>query len=125
MEPDTAGIADIREAIGEEFGPDGLFYNMRKMKFLKIAAVRTLEVIRRIDAESYDEASRKELALLIWELPSLMLFWRDRCVETEGDGLEIGRYALEIKRLIDEKMHALLNPDTATYRELRARKYPE
>ncbi|OWV78190.1 hypothetical protein ATY78_13490 [Rhizobium sp. R635] len=100
-------MRDFAEEIGKEFS-GGFFHNIRKMKFIKIEAVRAIEKIRHLDPSTYSEEEKKELALLIWNLPVMTLWWRDRCVEMGADKAEFETYARELQRVVEEKLKALL-----------------
>ncbi|PDT15563.1 hypothetical protein CO670_17515 [Rhizobium sp. J15] len=102
-------MAGFSEEILEEFGSDGFFYNIRKMNFVKIEAVRAIEKIRHLDPGTCSESEKKEAAYLIWELPVHALWWRDRCVAMGADKAEFDAYAHELQRVVAEKMKALLD----------------
>ncbi|ANK86253.1 MULTISPECIES: hypothetical protein [unclassified Rhizobium] len=101
-------MTDFAEELNKEFSSDGFFYNIRKMKFIKTEAVRAIEKIRRLDFSTYSEDEKKDVALLIWNLPVMALWWRDRCVEMGADKAEFEAYARELQRVVEEKLKALL-----------------
>ncbi|MBX5230658.1 hypothetical protein HJC06_30490 [Rhizobium sp. NLR9b] len=96
------------EQIQQEFSRGGFFYNIRKMAFTKIEAVRAIEKIRHLDAAAYSDSEKMEVALLIWDLPILMLWWRDGCVDMGADKSEFEAYAREFQRVVEEKLKILL-----------------
>ena len=78
------------------------------MTFVKIEAVRAIETIRHLDPNRYNESEKRDLALLIWDLPTLALWWRDRCIDMGADKVEFEAYVRELGRVVEEKMKALL-----------------
>ncbi|OAV48903.1 hypothetical protein A6U98_11615 [Rhizobium sp. WYCCWR10014] len=101
-------MRDYAGEIGKEFSGGGFFYNIRKMTFVKIDAVRAIETIRHLDPNSYNEREKRDLALLIWNLPAMALWWRDRCVEMGADKVEFEAHVRELGRVVEEKMKVLL-----------------
>ncbi|ARO26439.1 hypothetical protein CO659_31660 [Rhizobium sp. S9] len=97
------------EEIRQEFSREGFFYNIRKMTFIKIEAVRAIEKIRHLDAGAYSDREKLEVALLIWDLPILMLWWRDGCIDMGADKSEYEAYARELQRIVEEKLKVLLD----------------
>ncbi len=102
-------MTDVEEEIGKEFGPGGYFYDIRKMNFVEIEAVRAIETIRHIDPHKYDSNEKRKLALAIWQLPMFALWWRDRCVEKGADKIKFESYVHELERVVEEKLKGLLS----------------
>ncbi len=99
-------MTNIENKIGDEFGPGGFFYNIRKMDFVEVEAVRAIETIRHIDPHQYSSNERCRLALAIWQLPMFALWWRDRCVEMGADKIKFESYVHQLERLVEEKLEA-------------------
>ncbi|MBY5527203.1 hypothetical protein [Rhizobium leguminosarum] len=73
------------------------------MTFVKIEAMRAIEKIRHLDPAVYTDSEKMEVALLIWDLPILTLWWRDRCVDMGTDKSEFEAYARELQSVVEEK----------------------
>jgi hypothetical protein len=102
-------MKDIEEEIGKEFRAGGHFYDMRKMNFVEIEAVRAIETIRHIDPQKYNSNEKCKLVLLIWQLPLYALWWRDRCVQMGADRIKFEAYVRELERVVEEKLKGLLS----------------
>lgn len=102
-------MKEVEEEIEKEFSPGGHFYDMRKMNFVEIEAVRAIETIRHIDPHKYNSDEKCKLALLIWQLPLYALWWRDRCVQMGADKIKFEAYAHELERVVEEKLKGLLS----------------
>lgn len=113
-------MIDVISFVRKEWGPDGLFTNLRAAQFSDSAAENFLSAMEAVTPSALSEEERRRAAAILFELPYFAAMYKPRCLLSGADPTDYDGFMADCHSIVRAKIHELLAVTDDDFREGQA-----